>query len=286
MSYNLLLDTQFKNNFWKFHNCKYENGYLISTDKVFGIEQELVLSNPSKLYFRVNYRTENISIKDVKIGIQNNGSLGINYKTPKLNKNQYISVIDKTEEKIKLHVIFESNTKINKVYIEKPILVDLNNIHKITWIKPILDKVISYREGYVYNNLYKENEISYTNEDFKEYNIEKANIGSIIKTNKNIEIKLDAKFNRNTYYLVKLDFKEINRFGNIYFQYGNLKSTRIEEEQIYLLFKGQEETPLELIIEGKDIIDYKINLKHLLLIDITKMKLLKSDISTLPFIGE
>ncbi len=287
MSYNLLLDTQFKNNFWKFHNCKYEDGYLISTDKVFGIEQELVLPNPTKLYFRINYRTENISIGNIKIGIQNGDTLGINTRTPKLRKNQYISVIDKAEEeKIKLHIIFESNIKTNKVYIEKPILIDLNNIHKVTWVKPILDKVLSYREGYIYTNLYKENEIKETNEDFKEFNIEKGKTGLIIRTNKKIEIKLSAKFNKISYYLVKIDFKEINRFGNIYLEYGNIRSNRIEEEQIYLLFKGKENIGLKLIIEGNDIIDYKINLKHILITDITKMKLLKNNITTLPFIGE
>ena len=40
MSYNLLFDTNFRNisERWKLINCKYENGYLISTNRIFSIE--------------------------------------------------------------------------------------------------------------------------------------------------------------------------------------------------------------------------------------------------------
>jgi hypothetical protein len=85
------------------------------------------------LYFRINYIIDNISIKEVKIGIQNNDVLTINKKTPKLRKKQLISVIDNAkQEKIKLHIIFESDIDINKVQIEKPILCDLNYLGKST----------------------------------------------------------------------------------------------------------------------------------------------------------
>jgi hypothetical protein len=81
-----------------------------------------------------------------------------------------------------------------------------------------------------------------------------------------------------------LDFKEINNLGDIYFQYGVLKSSRIEDEQIWLVFKANDNLNLQLVIESNDALDYKINLKHLMIIDITNLKLLKNDISNLPFI--
>ena len=51
MGYNVLFDTQFKNEHhnWKYVNCSYKDGYLISRKKVFGIEQEIVLPDITKL---------------------------------------------------------------------------------------------------------------------------------------------------------------------------------------------------------------------------------------------
>ena len=84
--------------------------------------------------------------------------------------------------------------------------------------------------------------------------------------------------------MAKLDFEEINRFGNIYFKYGFIKSKREISDQIYLLFRANEKDNLELIIESNDVFNYELNLKHLLIIDVTKMNLLKEDIPYLPFI--
>lgn len=285
MSYNLLLDTEFKQNNWKFTNCRFENGMLISTDKVFGIEQELTLPDPTKLYFKFTYTTLNPSLKDVKIGIQTNDVIHVNKRFIRWNKTQKISVVENVEqEKIKLHLIFESDTKINKVCIKNPILIDLVQQGKSTWLKSILDRTIRYRYGYAYKNLFKTSELKEDLEEFKNLNIESAKIGSIVSLKNKEIINLNAKFIRNQYYLAKLDFKEINNLGDIYFQYGVLKSSRIEDEQIWLVFKANDNLNLQLVIESNDALDYKINLKHLMIIDITNLKLLKNDISNLPFI--
>lgn len=285
MSYNLLLDTEFKQNNWKFTNCRLENGMLISTDKVFGIEQELTLPDPTKLYFKFTYTALNPSLKDVKIGIQTNDVIHVNKRFIRWNKTQKISVVENVEqEKIKLHLIFESDTKVNKVYIKNPILIDLVQQGKSTWLKSILDRTIRYRYGYAYKNLFKTSELKDDLEEFKNLNIESAKIGSIVSLKNKEIINLNAKFIRNQYYLAKLDFKEINNLGDIYFQYGVLKSSRIEDEQIWLVFKANDNLNLQLVIESNDALDYKINLKHLMIIDITNLKLLKNDITNLPFI--
>lgn len=288
MAFNLILNSNFKeNSHWRFTNCRYENGYLISSDKVFGVEQELVLADVTKLYFRCNYKIENAEIHNVKIGIQNNNLLDANMKIPKLNNYDYISVIDDAkQEKIKLHIIFESSIKENKVLLEKPLLMDLNHMHKSTWLKWILDRTIHYMDGYTYHNDYCISEINRDCEDFKEFNLEEAKIGSIIKSLEKIEIPLTAKFIEGNYYLIKLDYKEINKFGNVYFQYGVLKSNKLDDEQCYLLFKAKEDLKLKLIIEGNDVLPYQINLKHIMIIDSTKLRMLKEDIKYLPFIGE
>lgn len=285
MSYNLLLDTELFEHNWKFINCKYVNGVLVSTDKVFGIEQELVLPDPTKLYLRFTYKTLNISIKDVKVGVQTGDVLHANKKVPRWNKEQKLSIIeDSMQEKVKLHLIFESDTKINQVQIKEPILCDLNSLHKSTWLKIVLDRVIKYRYGYSYINEYKTSTIEYTDTNFAGTNIEKSKIGSILKTQKKLEIDLGAKFIKGNYYLVKLDFEEINNLGEIFFKYGVIESAREDNEQIWLVFKANGLDKLNLIIEPNDVMDYQINLKHLLIINITKMKLLKNDVKFLPFI--
>ena len=137
--------------------------------------------------------------------------------------------------------------------------------------------------GYTYSNVYKDSELKPDISDFSNVELKPAKIGSIIKTKENISIELNAKFIINNYYLVKLDFKEINRLGSTYFKYGVLKSSYIDNEQCYLIFKATNDK-LILNIEGNDVLDYQVNLKHLMIIDITKMRLLKSDIPYLPFI--
>ncbi|WP_300924529.1 hypothetical protein [uncultured Clostridium sp.] len=151
-------------------------------------------------------------------------------------------------------------------------------------MKSILDRVIKYRTGYQYYNEYYSGEITSKLNDFQNINVEKAKVGLIIKTKSNLEIPLSAKFIDGHYYLAKLNFNEINRFGNIYFKYGVLQSKKIVDDQAYLIFKANNIDSLKLNIESNDVLDYKINLRHLLIIDITKMNLLKEDIPYLPFI--
>lgn len=284
MSYNLLLNTEFKESHsWKFTNCEYNKGKLISNSKVFGIEQELILPDITKLYARMNYKILNGKVKEVYIGIQNKDVLNIDRKAAKYNKPQKISVIDiAKQERIKFQLIFESEEDVNEIEISEPLLIDLNYLHKSTWLKFILDRTVHYISGYTYINEYKISEIK---PNTLPINTKEAKIGSIISTKENIEIELEAKFNDKAYYLVKLDLEEINQFGKIYFKYGVIKSTSIKD-QCYLVFKANQKDKLKLIIEPNDILDYKVNLKHILLTNITKLNLLKQDIPYIPFVGD
>lgn len=278
MNYNLILDSNFKaGNHWKYNNCEYKDGYLLSNNKVFGIEQELVVPSDSKLYFRINYMIDNISINNVKIGVQYSKKLECNEKIPKLRKQDKISVVcNSKEQKIKVHIIFESTTDINKAYISEPILVSLNYLDRSTWLKFLLDKTISYREGYSYTNLLDYSECNY--ED-----LEKVKVGTLFKSLEKKEIEIDTKLTENTYYLIKLDIKEINQLGNIYFKYGVLKSTK-KDSQLYLVFKGRENLKLSLCIEPNDVLPYQVNLKHIMLLDISKLNLMADDLTYLPFV--
>lgn len=285
MSYNLILNSKLENDTnWNFINCTLENGILTSNKKVFGIEQELVLPNPNRLYFRIKYKAF-CAIKEVKIGLQNGKELEINTQTPKLNKLQSISIVDSARQnKIKLHVIFESDHDINRVMIQEPLLVDLNHLNRSTWLKSVLDLTIKYRTGYTYTNKYSSEEITSKLKDFQNVNTEDGKIGSIIKTKTNINIPLSVELVNEHYYLIKVHYNDINRFGQTFIKYGTLKSRKIIKDQLYLIIKSNSVDNLILSIEPNDVLDYKVNLQHILITDITKMNLLKEDILYLPFI--
>ena len=284
--YNLLLDTQFKYGSWKFINCSYKNGYLKSTSKVFGIEQRLTLSDLYKLYARVNYKVFNNFIIDVKIGLQYNDILEISRKTPKVNKLQNISLVNNIKDtNIKFCVIFESTEDKNEVFIEKPILYNLSNSHRSTWLKAILDKTINYLDGYSYKNEYCVSELKTYTPMLLNLTPEKAKIGSIITISNTTKLDIRAKFIDNNIYLIKLNIEEINRYGDTYFKYGVLKSKRYKN-QVYLIFKYNFNTSLDLIFEPNEAWPYKINLKNILLINISNLNLQKEDIVELPFTEE
>lgn len=287
MSYNLIINSDFKTNTnWKFNNCYYKDNSIISTNKIFGIEQELILTKKTKLYLRTLYKSLSQNIYDVMIGIQNGDILTIDRKIPKYNHQQSISVVDNaTSEKIKIQIIFQSLEKDNIVEIKEPILVDLKELKRSTWLKLILDRSIKYLPGYTYTNIYPESEIKPNLLDFKDLNLLPAKTGSIFRSTENKKIAINAKFIDKNYYLVKLDLNEINKLGNIYFQYGVIKSIKADN-QIFITFRATKDITLYLVIEPTDVLDYRINLKHLLITNITKMNLQKEDIMTLPYIGE
>ena len=286
MAFNLLIGSNFNTlDRWKFINCEYKDGCIISNKKLFGIEQELILPDITKLYFRTKYFTDSNKIETITIGIQNGKLLEVNKKNVIPNKEALIStVVQAKQEKIKAHIIFESKEEINKVKIIEPLLLNLNSLHKSTWLKWVLDKTVGYLKGYEYKNEYSASEINNSINDFKDVKLEKAKIGSIISTLQNISININAKLIEDHFYLIKLDYKNINNLGKIYFQYGVSKSLNWNDEQIYLVFKANKTLDLKLNIENKEVLPYQINLKHILLVDMTYLNLMQEDIGYLPFI--
>lgn len=282
MAYNLLFDTEFKNkdSYWKFINCKLEEGCLISNGKVFGIEQEIVLADITKLYLRFNYQILSPNVNKVYVGIQSGDKLYVNKKWAKLELNQLISIVeDIKEEKIKVHIIFESDKEENKVKVSKPILADLKRLHKTTWLKFLLDKAVKYVTGYSYKNILEYSEIKP-----EIFNLEKAKIGSIISTLDKIKYNISAKLYKGKRYLLKLDYVPINELGKIFLSYGVMKSTEFNKEQQYLLFRCTGNYELKLNIEANDVLPYQLNLKHLMLIETEGVGIEMKDIPYLPFI--
>lgn len=286
MAYNLLFDTEFKSkdNYWNFINCKYRDGCLISKDKIFGIEQEIVLADITKLYFRFNYKVLSSSINKIYAGIQVGDKLYVTKKWAKYDVEQLISVVENAEEeKIKVHIIFEcereSETLEERVKIEKPMLADLKRLHKTTWLKFLLDKTVKYVPGYLYKNLLHYSEIKP-----RIYNLEQAKVGSIISTQEQLKLRINAKLYKGKRYLLKLDYIPINELGKLFLNYGVMKSTTYNKEQEYLLFRCTGDYELAINIEPNDVLPYQLNLKHLMLIETEGVGIELKDIPYLPFI--
>ena len=278
MRYNLLLNTSFNDlSTWKCVNCIYKDGYLYSTSKVFGIEQELTLPNISKLYFRTEYKIETASVTNIKIGVQSNKVLDINEQVPKYNKLQTISLIDIPKSPvIKVHIIFESNIPNNKVCIQHPILVDLNRLNMDTILRWKADKVVKYREESTYQNLLNYNKITVKN-------FETTENGTIVKTLAPLHIGIDYKLEKDKHYLLKISYNDVNDLGNTYIRYGVLKSVKVEN-QSYLVFKAVADKELSIDIVTNDVLPYVVNLKNILLIDLDTVTIDKEDVLFLPYI--
>lgn len=281
MSYNLLFNTQLEHlDKWEFRNCTYENGHIISNNKVFSIEQELVLPDIAKLYFRVNYNIISSNIKQVYIGISNDNKLSVTKQIPRQYKDNLISVVEETkQEKVKVYIIFESTEEDNRIKIKEPLLCDLNRINRKYWLKSILDKTVKYVNGFSYTNELKFSEIKP-----EIFNLDKAKTGSIISTLEETKLKIPANLIKGKRYLIKLDYREINELGKVYIKYGNFHSTEIENNQLYLSFQATDKHDLMLVIKPNNVLPYQVNLEHLLLIESAKGGYTKQDIPYLSYI--
>ena len=98
MSYNLLIDSEFNNNgSWKTINCSFKNGVLRTKGKVFGIKQKLILPDPTRLYFRVEYKALT-PIKDIKVGILKKDKLFIVGRSTSTNRTKAVSIVESIED--------------------------------------------------------------------------------------------------------------------------------------------------------------------------------------------
>lgn len=281
MSYNLLFDTQFKNqsNHWKYINCQPQDNYIISNSKLFGLEQDILLIEDTKLYFRYLYNILTSSVFKTTIGIEQNSNLYINKKWTRLNKENLISVIEECKEGlVKVHIIFESTEPINKIYVKEPLLCDLEKIHHIFTLRSMLDNLIHYRYGYEYSNL-----LPYTEIKPEIFNLEKAKIGSIVNTLEPIKVRLNCNLIKNKRYLIKLNFVDINQLGDIYISYGMMKSKKYNN-QLVLSFKATDKAELYLNIIPNDILPYRLNLKYIMLLNSEKVNVDNRDVLYLPYV--
>ena len=236
----------------------------------------------------MDYICFDTNIKSIYCGIQTGDILEATKKKPKLNKRKRISVVNKTsEEKIKVIFICESKSENSKIYIDSPLLVDLSRQNKDWWPKWSLDRSLDFRYGYAYNNLYEQgSEIKVENSDFTSpyTKTEAGNVGILATITESDWFKINHTFEQDHFYLVKLDFEQINTYGELYMFYGGVTSQYIDDEQLYLIFKANPSDELKIKFTNKEKLPYLVNLKHILLIDLTNLKIEEDDIKHLPFI--
>lgn len=290
MSYNLLLDTNFTHidKHWKLTNCEYKDGYLIGNSTTYSIEQEIVLPDPTKLYFSIEYICFDSNVQSLYCGIFNeNGILEATKKKVNIRKRKKLAVVDQSlTEKVKVMFIIEAKTPNTRIYIDSPLLIDLKYQGKDNWPKWMLKKALDYRYGYDYTNIYPYSEINLNNEDFKSVytETEQGKIGILAKVIEKDWFKINCNLIQNHIYLIKLDYEQINSYGDMYLSYGEVISEFLDEEQLYVVFKANDKDEIKLHVENKEELPYLINLKHIMILDITNLKIDEDDIPHLPFI--
>ena len=292
MSYNLLLDTSFNkiDKHWKLTNCVYQNGYLISSKNLFAIEQEIILPNPTKLYFSLDYMCFDPNIKNIYCGIQINDILEVNTKIPRMHKRTRIGVVDNSKQakKVIVKFIVESESQDSKIYIDSPLLLDLTYHNKDWWPRWMLNKLVQYRCGYNYENLYERGKnLSISNTDFSSVCTPTEDIpekGILAKVKQNDWFRLSYSFTEGKYYLIKLDCETLNDYGQIYMTYGDIVSTRKSDTQIYIIFKANTKDNFKIILENSEPLPFMVLLKHILVVDLATTRFEEDDILHLPFI--
>lgn len=291
MSYNLLLDTTFKklNKHWKLTNCEYQNGYLVGKDKYYSIEQEIVLPDPTKLYFAIDYICLTKNIEKIYCGIQIDNTLEADIRPPKLHRRKRISVVNsnKQAEKVIVKFIVEATLPDTRIYIDSPLLVDLSYHDKDWWPKWMLNKTLDYRYGYDYSNIYNygaEFTLSNTHPLELPNYLEEGNVGILAHIKNDTSILIKHDFKKDHYYLLKLDYEQVNNYGDILATYGEINSVNIDNSQLYIIFKADTHNLLHLILKNSIELSYIVNLKRLLLVDLSDMCIDLDDIPHLPFI--
>lgn len=84
--------------------------------------------------------------------------------------------------------------------------------------------------------------------------------------------------------MIKLDYEQVNDYGSIYFKYGETTSVDIDAEQLYIIFKADDYNEIRLHLKNEEKLPYLVNLKHIMIVDITNLKIDEDDIQHLPFI--
>ena len=151
----------------------------------------------------------------------------------------------------------------------------------------MLDKAFDYRHGYDYENLYKECEISLDNDDFRSpyTDTEKANCGILAYVKESDWFKLSFPMVKGNWYLVKLDLEQVNNYGEVYLKYGEKTSCSLDgQDQLYLPFIADGQQEIRIKMRNDEQLDYIINFKRVLVIDLTNKSFEEQDIPHLAFI--
>lgn len=287
---NFLSDTNFTqiNSSWSLTNCEYLDGYLIGKSKTYSIEQELIIPKAAKLYLSFDYICFDPNIKTIYCGIVTNGVMNTTKRKVRTHKRKRISVVNSVRtEKIKVILTIEAKQASSRIYVDSPLLIDLDREKKSWWPLKILDGMAEYTHGQYHKNLYFEQEISYGNKDFHSpyTKIERGKVGVIATATEKDWFELShINIKNGSKYLIKLSFTEVNNFGDIYFQYRDYNSKRLGDSQIYMIFEGDSTRKIKLNLECKEMLPYIINLKYITVIELKNQDLSEEEIEQLPFI--
>lgn len=199
---------------WKLINCDTIADRHISGSGIFGLQKELILKNPQKVYLRASVEIKGIA--RVTVGIVDGDTAYSHTKAVRSGKSKSISVIHNCKKKeIKAIIIIESYEKKQEVCINDIIIetIGMSGVSKFT-----LDKIA-----------YKENDIE---------NLYCGSIGKISTTTKKRQ-EVDCNLQNGERYLFKVLYDEITDCGTFELDCGNSKEHQKKQMVREFIYAGR-----------------------------------------------
>ncbi len=294
---NILIDSTFKNidnRTWVLDNVsKYEvvknNLKIESKERLYGIHQSF-RAKKGRYYFRANVQLKKFA-REIIIGYKREKELYMNYTTPFVSNNTVSTIFDIEEDiDIELYIIIKSNTESNKAIITEPILVNLDDIKRRTWLKSKLDKEIKYKKSLTfYNEIYKDQTKNNWGLEKPDNILINGNIDAVIFDKGIIRTKLNI--NTEDKYLIRIKYGSNNAYSKLKIRLNDKEheletGKGITDKDIYFIGDKRE---LNIVIEFmNDEITPEIPaifmIEQMMIINLTKHKLEDKKIEYLPYI--
>lgn len=295
---NLLVDSDFKfsRKSWLTKNCTIlqsgKNLIVKSDGRLFGLNQDfLFLKKSSRLYFRAYIKTK-FPLDSVFVGINVNGHLHTGESQTLINNRTMISVIvdvkqeDVFNSELGVYIIFITKSRTNRIEIEKPFLIDLDEygLHYET-LKNL--ELIPYSSSFSYENCLTGYPFGKSVFDRKIWsalknngtNIRQLKSGELLITTLNfsrLRQKISLKIGHK--YLIKILSKSLNSIGYCSNIINSntliLNMTNILAQNYMIIEAKEKQNTFELsFVNSNNIIPMSYFIKDIMMIDLTENKM-------------
>lgn len=308
---NLLVNTAFDNyqKSWVVKNgtLKKQGKSLIiqSTSRLFGITQDFLIFNSTRLYFGLKVKIKR-PVSKISVGIKCGTELHIcEYKSLITNKWQVLSVMADIDvdtfdlTKYSVYLLSEALYNASEIEIKEPMLFDAKATGHYYSLKSSLDE-IPYIDGITYKR--EINNCIFSGHSFvgKYWGVKKQPVDDILWDGKNgltFTISREGSvyqqlplFNGHQY-LIKIAYERINGKGDcrLFVNDRGFKFDSVASGQVIVKFEAKPDNSIKLIFTNVDgVVPMVCYIRDIMMIDLTVQGLTKlkdDDIQRLPYLA-